>query len=128
MIRSNRHFYALSLFVVVLGAALQRSHADPDSGNPASGAAFFKVDFPNVHSNGRGCATCHVPEEAFQLTPQHVEARFQALEERRLTNPLADDPLFRAIDANDFAEENFESAEARASSRPESNYRRMLTA
>jgi hypothetical protein len=42
-----------------------------------------------------------VPEEAFQLTPANAEARFQALQQRRLTNPHADDPLFRPIDAND---------------------------
>jgi len=63
------------------------------------------VDFPGVHSNGRSCATCHVPAEAFQLTPAHVEARFQALQVRRLTDPAADDPLFRAVDANDGAED-----------------------
>jgi cytochrome c peroxidase len=85
-------------------AALSTIAQNPN-GNPHSGEAFFKVDFPNVHSNGRSCATCHVPEDAFQLSPQHVEERYQALLERRLTNPLADDPLFRAIDANDFAED-----------------------
>ena len=72
-----------------------------DGGNAASGRVFFNVDFPNVHGNGRSCATCHVPEEAFQLTPQHVEARFQALQLSRLTDPEADDPLFRSVDAND---------------------------
>lgn len=72
-----------------------------NGGNANSGKAFFNGDFPNVHSNGRSCATCHVPEEAFQLTPEHVEARFQALQARRLTDPEADDPLFRAVDAND---------------------------
>jgi cytochrome c peroxidase len=46
-----------------------------------------------------------VPEEAFQLTPQHVEARYQALAERRLTDPSADDPLFRSIDADDGADD-----------------------
>ena len=61
--------------------------------------------FPGAHDNGRSCATCHVPEEAFQLTPQHVEARFQALQQRRLKHPSADDPLFRSIDANDFADD-----------------------
>lgn len=58
-----------------------------------------------MHGNGRSCATCHVPNEAFQLAPGSVEARYQALQERRLTDPEADDPLFRSIDANDGAED-----------------------
>jgi cytochrome c peroxidase len=66
---------------------------------------MFSKEFPGVHGNNRSCATCHVPEEAFQLSPQNVEARYQALQQRLLTNPLADDPLFRSQDANDFAED-----------------------
>ena len=69
------------------------------------GEVFFKGEFPSAHGNGRSCATCHVPEEAFQLTPQHVEARFQALQLSRLTDPEADDPLFRPVDANDGADD-----------------------
>ncbi len=38
----------------------------------------------------------------FQLSPASAEARFQSLQERRLKNPNADDPLFRPIDADDF--------------------------
>src|SRR5688500_11580455 len=91
------------LFTAALGSA--QTPPPPPKGNAASGEAFFKGDFPNVHGNGRSCATCHVPEEAFQLTPQNVEARFQALAQRRLTNPAADDPLFRSVDANDGADD-----------------------
>ena len=90
-------------FLSILCAVAQSPPGHSSSGNPASGEAFFKGDFPNVHSNGRSCATCHVPEESFQLTPEHVEARFQSLQQRRLKNPSADDPLFRPIDANDGA-------------------------
>jgi cytochrome c peroxidase len=36
------------------------------------------------------------------LSPANVEARFQALQTRRLRNERADDPLFRPIDANDY--------------------------
>jgi cytochrome c peroxidase len=93
----------------LLGAALnlaaQSSPPATLAGNPHSGEAFFKNDFPNVHSNGRSCATCHVPEEAFQLSPANVELRFQSLQQRRLSDPTADDPLFRSIDANDFADD-----------------------
>src|SRR5258708_39385613 len=40
--------------------------------------------------------------ESFQLSPANAEARYQALQQRRLKNPLADDPLFRPVDANDY--------------------------
>jgi cytochrome c peroxidase len=73
------------------------------TGNAQVGRNVFNQGFPAVHGNGRTCADCHVPEKEFQLTPQHVEERFQALQQRRLTNPRADDPLFRSIDANDGA-------------------------
>ena len=89
----------LQSLILLLTATL--SSQASDGGNASSGRAFFNIDFPNVHGNGRSCATCHVPEEAFQLTPQHVEARFQALQLSRLTDPEADDPLFRPVDAND---------------------------
>ena len=38
----------------------------------------------------------------FQLSPANVEARFQALQARRVRRPDADDPLFRPVDADDF--------------------------
>jgi cytochrome c peroxidase len=43
-------------------------------------------------TNGRSCATCHVPEDHFGLTPAHVAATLAA-------NPS--DPLFNPIDADD---------------------------
>jgi hypothetical protein len=95
----------LALLGLAVSAAAQSGTSPVLNGNPASGETFFKVGFPNVHGNGRSCATCHVPEQSFQLSPEAVEARFQALQERRLTDPMADDPLFRSIDANDFADD-----------------------
>jgi cytochrome c peroxidase len=55
-----------------------------------------------LKGNGRACADCHMPSDSFQLSPANVEARFQALQTRRLRNERADDPLFRPIDANDY--------------------------
>jgi len=95
----------LALFAISLNSVAENPDVGEPKGNTATGAAFFRVEFPNVHGNGRTCATCHVPEEAFQLTPQNVEARFQDLAQRRLRNPKADDPLFRSIDANDGADD-----------------------
>jgi cytochrome c peroxidase len=79
----------------------QKVTAATQDGNAAIGAVLFTLGFPDVHGNGRTCATCHVPSQDFQLTPQNVEARYQALQRRLRTNPQADDPLFRPIDAND---------------------------
>lgn len=81
--------------------SLAESTTSANGGRPVVGGVLFVAGFPNTHDNGRSCATCHVPEDAFQLTPQHVEERFQALQKRRKKNPNADDPLFRSIDAND---------------------------
>jgi cytochrome c peroxidase len=68
-------------------------------GNLIDAIEFFK---PHDEGNGRSCATCHRPEDHFGLTPATVEARYQALQKRRLEDPAADDPLFRSIDADDF--------------------------
>jgi len=55
-----------------------------------------------LQGNGRACADCHMPGDSFQLSPANVEARFQSLQKRRLTNRRADDPLFRPVDADDY--------------------------
>jgi cytochrome c peroxidase len=55
-----------------------------------------------LNGNGRSCADCHMPQDSFQLSPADAEARFQRLLARKQWNKHADDPLFRAIDADDF--------------------------
>ena len=64
--------------------------------------AFADRNLQGLSANGRACADCHMLDDNFQLSPANAEARFQRLQERRQTNPDADDPLFRAIDADDF--------------------------
>jgi cytochrome c peroxidase len=64
--------------------------------------AFHDRALAGMGGNGRSCADCHMPTDHFQLSPAGVEARFQRLMERRESDPLADDPLFRAVDADDF--------------------------
>jgi cytochrome c peroxidase len=64
--------------------------------------AFFDRDLNGLGANGRACADCHMATDNFQLSPASVEARFQLLQRRLRRNPDADDPLFRAIDADDF--------------------------
>lgn len=67
------------------------------------GAVSFFTPLPG--GNGRSCGTCHEPEQGFSLTPERAEARWQALARRRKVDTNADDPLFRAIDADDGAED-----------------------
>lgn len=55
-----------------------------------SGEDLFRKPLPG--SNGRSCASCHVPKDNFTLTPEHV-ANLLA------KNP--NDPLFNRIDADD---------------------------
>jgi Di-haem cytochrome c peroxidase len=67
------------------------------------GAIAFVDRRPHdLGGNGRACADCHMPTDAFQLSPANAEARFEALQVRRHHHPHADDPLFRPIDADDF--------------------------
>lgn len=75
--------------------------ADTANGSPAQDLAPAKVKPPNgedlfntpfAGTNGRSCATCHVPADHTGLTPAHVQA-LQA------SNPS--DPLFNPIDADD---------------------------
>jgi cytochrome c peroxidase len=56
-----------------------------------TGEELFRLPFPGA-ANERSCATCHVPENNFTLTPEHVARVFE-------TNPQ--DPLFAPIDADD---------------------------
>ncbi len=53
-------------------------------------------------ANGRACADCHQAHDAYSLSPSTAKARFDALQKCRSIEPDADDPLFRAIDADDF--------------------------
>lgn len=64
--------------------------------------AFFDRELHTLDGNGRSCADCHMVTDHFQLSPAGAESRFRRLQWRRKWNPSADDPLFRAIDADDF--------------------------
>ena len=66
--------------------------------------AFSDRQLNGLGGNGRACADCHMPSEAFQLSPAAARARFEALLAKRAQNQNADDPLFRPIDADDFRE------------------------
>ena len=59
-------------------------------------ASFHDRTLAGLGGNGRACSDCHMDGENFQLTPAAAQARFIAM-----TTSGVDDPLFRAIDAND---------------------------
>lgn len=84
------------------GEALDCHHASCD--DVALGRKAFRTRrFRDLGGNGRSCADCHMPEGGtFQLTPDQARTRFETLMARREHHPRADDPLFRAIDADDF--------------------------
>jgi mono/diheme cytochrome c family protein len=78
-----------------------------DETRPCDPASRGEVHFNDrglagLGGNGRSCADCHVASDHLQLSPATAEARFRALESKRQVDPAADDPLFRAIDADDF--------------------------
>src|SRR5690349_20868126 len=81
--------------------------ADSCSGEPCDAVARGRITFRDqrldgLGGNGRSCADCHMPRNHFALSPADVEDRYQLLQLVRRSDPLADDPLFRPIDADDF--------------------------
>jgi cytochrome c peroxidase len=70
-----------------------------DKAKARMGAINFFTPFPG--GNGRACATCHDPRDGYSLSPKTVESRWQRLQAARRIDENADDPLFRAIDADD---------------------------
>ncbi len=54
-----------------------------DTGNP-----FFK----SLGTNGRSCVTCHQPGDAWTITPEHLQARFNMTD--------GTDPVFRTVDGS----------------------------
>ena len=60
-------------------------------------ANFHDRTLAGLAGNGRACSDCHMDAENFQLTPAAAQARFA-----KMAMTGVDDPLFRAIDADDF--------------------------
>jgi cytochrome c peroxidase len=76
--------------IAFVSVACSSESSPPGTTQARTGEQLFREPFAGT--NGRACATCHVPEDNFTLTPAHVA---RSLEE----NP--NDPLFNAIDADD---------------------------
>jgi cytochrome c peroxidase len=98
----------LLIFSAATGGAAYADDEDQDCSGESCKAvfrglvAFVDRQLHGLPGNGRACADCHMPNDNFQLSPAKAEARFQYLQARRQRNKNADDPLFRAIDADDF--------------------------
>jgi cytochrome c peroxidase len=60
-------------------------------------ANFHDRTLAGLGGNGRACSDCHMDSQSFQLTPAAAQARLA-----QMTASGIDDPLFRAIDADDF--------------------------
>ena len=76
--------------LIILSILFVETHVAIAQTDLELGEKLFLEPFPG--SNGRSCATCHVPEDNFVLSPVHVEKLWK-------TNP--NDPLFNAIDADE---------------------------
>jgi cytochrome c peroxidase len=92
----RRHFvstpshWAVGAIALVAMSACGLDGDEEPQRSDLTGAQLFAQPFPGT--NGRSCASCHVPEDNFTLTPALVARLLE-------TNP--DDPLFNAIDADD---------------------------
>ena len=84
------------------GATMLNCDSQPCDAVARGRAAFNDRNLRELGGNGRACADCHMPSEAFQLSPAIARARFEALRSKLSDNKNADDPLFRPVDADDF--------------------------
>jgi hypothetical protein len=114
-----RHACALAAGLLVLGASGndERDSFIPnmfafedDTGLFATYNTTGKVDltgpfFQSLGTNGRACVSCHQPSQAWTITPQHVQARFDATD--------GTDPLFRTNDGSNAPEADVSTVAAR---------------
>lgn len=79
------------------GCTVNAAPAPGDSSFCRGKANFHDRTLAGLGGNGRACSDCHMDSENFQLTPAAAQTRLA-----KMTQTGVDDPLFRAIDANDF--------------------------
>ncbi len=71
------------------------------SGSIDLGNEFFQ----SLGTNGRACGTCHVESDGWTVTPQHIQARFEATG--------GTDPIFRTTDGANCPSADVSTVEAR---------------
>jgi len=93
---------ALLVLILVSGTAIFAGSGLPtplftldDSGILSTYTASHHIDldsafFKSLGTNGRSCASCHQPGDAWSVTPEHIQARFFYSGGR--------DPIFRPVD------------------------------
>ena len=79
------------------GCSTNAAPTSSDSAFCRGKANFHDRTLTGLGGNGRACSDCHMDAENFQLTPAAAQARLA-----KMTQTGIDDPLFRAIDADDF--------------------------
>ncbi len=109
---SNRRFIGLCLLVAIGGFLITVLGAHPTAAARSESTTLSFVDatgrvttyipggaldiqnpfFQDLGTNGRRCVTCHVPDEAWTITPEAVQARFNA--------SSGTDPIFRNNDGS----------------------------
>lgn len=75
---------------------------------------FTNPFFASLGTNGRTCATCHVPQDGWSLVPREVQQRFDAT--------AGQDPIFRTVDGSTSPLADVSTREARRRA-----YRLLLT-
>jgi cytochrome c peroxidase len=125
----SRTFLVAALFVIVFTAVSIPSDAGSKTSNPlvtpdSSGSlsTFDKnggIDvsnpfFQNLGSNGRTCNTCHVSSQAWSVTPESIQARFNGSN--------GTDPIFRPVDGAVCPSADVSTKAARSSA-----YRQLLS-
>jgi len=84
--------------------------------NPTGNAATFstagQIDltgpfFQSLGTNGRACVSCHQPADGWTITPEHVQARFNATK--------GTDPIFRPVDGSNSPNADVSTVDARRS-------------
>ena len=83
--------------VAVTDECTSAANTPVDSAFCRGKANFHDRALSGLGGNGRACSDCHMDGENFQLTPAAAQARLA-----KMTLTGVDDPLFLAIDANDF--------------------------
>src|SRR5512135_3282953 len=61
--------------------------------------------FQNLGTNGRACVSCHQPSDGWTVTPDHIQARFDATG--------GTDPIFRPNDGSNSPDADVSTVEAR---------------
>jgi len=101
----------LGFTAFLLACGVDRNQDFPDStGAVRTHSTTGSIDtsnpfFQSLGTNGRSCASCHQPGDAWTVTPEHIQQRFTASH--------GEDPIFRPVDGADCPSADVSTEEAR---------------